>query len=230
MKRVEFSRSTAGCEPPYPHGHGSPHRQVPGPRPGYGALKRALDVVCSAVGLLLLSPALAAAALAVKLSSPGPVLFRQVRVGLRGRPFRIAKFRSMRVNEGGPSVTAGGDARITRVGKLLRRTKVDELPQLWNVLVGDMSLVGPRPEMQRYVDRFPDDYARILAVRPGITDYAAVEYLDEESVLAGAADPEAAYLKTILPAKIRLYHRYLDEMSLRTDFSLILRTLSAVLR
>jgi lipopolysaccharide/colanic/teichoic acid biosynthesis glycosyltransferase len=166
----------------------------------------------------------------VKLSSPGPVLFRQARVGRNGRPVRIAKFRSMRANASGPSVTASGDARVTRVGGLLRRTKIDELPQLWNVLVGDMSLVGPRPEVQRYVDRFPEDYKRILAVRPGITDFAAVEYRDEESVLAAAADPEATYLETILPAKIRLYHRYLDEMSLGTDAALILKTLSAVLR
>jgi len=196
----------------------------------YPPLKRGLDIVFSATGLALLSPMLAVAALAVKLSSPGPVLFRQVRVGRGGRPFRIAKFRSMRVGANGSWVTAGGDARVTRVGKLLRRSKIDELPQLWNVLAGDMSLVGPRPEVQRYVDRFPEDYARILAVRPGITDHAAVEYRDEESVLAEAADPEAAYLETVLPAKIRLYHRYLDEMSLRTDLALILRTLAALLR
>jgi lipopolysaccharide/colanic/teichoic acid biosynthesis glycosyltransferase len=205
---------------------GSPARH----RLGYAASKRLVDLAAAAVGLLLLSPLLAAAAVAVKLSSPGPVLFRQERVGRYGRPFRIDKFRSMRVNATGPSVTAGGDARITRVGRLLRRTKLDELPQLWNVLVGDMSLVGPRPEVRRFVDRFPADYARILSIRPGITDFAAVEYRDEESVLAGAADAEAAYLETVLPAKIRLYHRYLDEMSLRTDLTLVVRTLAALLR
>ena len=192
--------------------------------------KRVLDVASSGAGLLILAPAFGAAALSVKRSSPGPVLFRQVRVGRNGRPFRIAKFRSMRLDASGPAVTAGGDARVTRVGRLLRRTKIDELPQLWNVLVGDMSLVGPRPEMQRYVDRFPGDYARILTVRPGITDFAAVEYRDEESVLARAPDAEAAYLETVLPAKIRLYHRYLDEMSFGTDLRLVLRTLAALLR
>jgi lipopolysaccharide/colanic/teichoic acid biosynthesis glycosyltransferase len=196
----------------------------------YVLAKRAVDVACSAAGLVLLSPALAAAAVAVKLSSPGPVLFRQARVGLRGRPFRIAKFRSMRCHCSGSAVTAGGDCRVTRVGRLLRRTKLDELPQLWNVLVGEMSLVGPRPEVQRYVDLFRDEYARILTVRPGITDFAAVEYRDEESVLAAAPDVEAAYVERVLPAKIRLYHRYLDEMSLRTDLTLVLRTLAALIR
>ncbi len=199
-------------------------------RRAYLAAKRVLDVAASAAGLLLLAPLLVAAALAVKLSSPGPALFRQERVGRGGRPFRIVKLRSMRTSAGGPQVTAGGDARVTTVGRLLRRTKADELPQLWNVLVGEMSLVGPRPEVRRYVDCFPEDYARILAVRPGITDFAAVEYRDEESVLARAADPEAAYVEEVLPAKIRLYHRYLDEMSLRTDVALVLRTLAALLR
>jgi lipopolysaccharide/colanic/teichoic acid biosynthesis glycosyltransferase len=205
--------------------HRSPDRRL-----AYRAAKRGLDVAASALGLVALSPVLAASALAVKLSSPGPVLFRQERIGRRGQPFRILKFRSMRDGASGPAVTAGGDERITPVGRALRRHKLDELPQLWNVLVGDMSLVGPRPEVRRYVERFPDDYARILGVRPGITDRAALEYRDEESVLAAAADPEAAYVGTVLPAKIQLYHRYLDEMSLRTDLSLVLRTLASLLR
>ncbi len=199
-------------------------------RLAYRFVKRGLDVAISAAGLVLLSPVLAGAAMAVKLTSPGPALFRQSRVGREGRPFPILKFRSMRVGASGPSITAGGDGRITRVGRLLRRSKIDELPQLWNVLAGDMSLVGPRPELQRYVERFPADYARILSIRPGITDYAALEYRDEESVLATSPDPEAAYVQVVLPAKIRLYHRYLDEMSLTTDLTLVLRTLAAVLR
>jgi lipopolysaccharide/colanic/teichoic acid biosynthesis glycosyltransferase len=199
-------------------------------RLAYRAAKRGLDVVASGVGLVALAPVLAGAAIAVKLSSPGPALFRQVRVGRAGRPFRILKFRSMRVGGSGPQVTAGNDDRITPVGRVLRRYKLDELPQLWNVLVGDMSLVGPRPEVQRYVDRFPADYERILSVRPGITDHAALEYRDEESVLAAAADPEAAYVETVLPAKIQLYHQYLDERSVRTDVTLVLRTLAKLLR
>jgi len=214
---------------PFPSRADRPAPQISAQRRAYLPLKRALDLACSALGLLLLAPLLGLVALAVKCSSAGPVLFRQVRVGRDGRPFRIAKFRSMRVDEAGPQVTAGGDARVTPVGRLLRRTKIDELPQLWNVLVGDMSLVGPRPEVPRYVDRFAQDYRRILSIRPGITDFAAVAYRDEESVLAAADDPETAYLETVLPAKIRLYHRYLDEMSFRTDLTIILNTLSAVL-
>jgi lipopolysaccharide/colanic/teichoic acid biosynthesis glycosyltransferase len=193
-------------------------------------VKRALDAGLAAAAGLALGPLLAAIAVAVKASSPGPILFRQVRVGRGGRPFRILKFRSMRAGARGADVTARGDARVTRVGRFLRRWKLDELPQLWNVLRGDMSLVGPRPEVPRYVARFPGDYARILSVRPGLTDYAAVEYRDEEAVLAAAADPDAAYVETVLPAKIALYHRYLDHLSLGSDLALIFRTLAAVLR
>lgn len=199
-------------------------------RAGYLAAKRAMDVVASVLGLVLVSPILAVAALAVRLTSAGPVLFRQPRVGRHGRSFEILKFRSMRTGVAGPSVTPGGDARVTPVGKILRRSKIDELPQLWNVLVGDMSLVGPRPEMRKFVDLFRADYARILSVRPGITDYAAIDYRDEEAVLATSKDPEAAYTKVVLPAKIELYHRYLDHMSLMTDVALILRTLAALFR
>ncbi len=199
-------------------------------RRGYLLAKRALDVVLAAGGLVALSPVLAAAALAVKLDSPGPVLFRQERLGRAGRPFRILKFRSMRSGSAGLAVTAGGDPRITRTGALLRKTKLDELPQLWNVLGGEMSLVGPRPEVERYAALFPDAYAKVLGVRPGLTDFAAVEYRDEEKVLAGAADPEKAYLEEVLPKKMALYRRYLDEMSLATDLKLILQTLAALFR
>lgn len=201
----------------------------PRDRLGYRAAKRIMDLALSAAGLVLLAPLLAAAALAVKLSSPGPVLYRQERLGLGGRPFRILKLRSMRDGTPGPEVTAAGDGRVTGVGRLLRRTKIDELPQLWNVLAGDMSLVGPRPEVRRYAERYAADYARILAVRPGITDMAAVEYIDEEAILSRAPDPEAAYVEQVLPAKIRLYHRYLAERSLRTDLRLIVRTLAHLL-
>jgi lipopolysaccharide/colanic/teichoic acid biosynthesis glycosyltransferase len=196
----------------------------------YRAAKRALDVVCAAAALALLAPVLAATALAVKLSSPGPALFRQRRVGRNGQIFEILKFRSMRTGMAGLAVTAGGDARVTPLGRLLRRSKVDELPQLWNVLVGEMSLVGPRPEVPRFVARFPRDYARILAVRPGITDDTALAFLDEEAILASAPDPEAAYVERVLPAKIASYHRYLARRSLRTDLGILLRTAAALLR
>ncbi len=183
----------------------------------------------ASAGLVLLSPVLAVLALAVRVSSKGPVLFRQRRMGRNGRPFEILKFRSMRPGIAGPAVTGSEDGRITAVGRLLRKTKLDELPQLWNVLVGDMSLVGPRPELPRFVARFPSDYARILAVRPGITDYAALEFLDEEALLA-CPDPESTYLEHILPAKIVYYHRYLDRMSLRTDLGILARTAARLFR
>jgi len=200
-----------------------------GGRLAYRLVKRALDVLLASAGLLVLSIPLAWAALAVKRSSPGPVFFRQERLGRNGRTFRILKLRTMRTGADGPAVTAGGDARVTRVGRTLRRSKLDELPQLWNVLVGDMSLVGPRPEVRRYAALFPADYARILTVRPGITDYAAIEFRDEEAVLAASPAPEATYAQVVLPAKIRLYHRYLDERSLGTDLRLLLRTLTRLL-
>ncbi|BDG06316.1 glycosyl transferase [Anaeromyxobacter oryzae] len=197
---------------------------------GYRFVKRAMDVVASASALVVLAPVMGALALAVKLDSAGPVLFRQRRAGLGNRPFTILKFRSMRNGASGPSVTASLDGRVTRVGRFLRRHKLDELPQLWNVLVGDMSLVGPRPEVERYVRLFPEAYARILTVRPGLTDFAALEYRDEEAALGASPDPEAAYTAVVLPTKIALYHRYLDEMSLGTDVVLVLRTLAVLLR
>ncbi len=196
----------------------------------YCSAKRIMDVIASSAALVALAPAMALLALAVKLDSPGPVLFRQERAGRGNRPFTILKFRSMRVGATGPLVTAAQDARVTRVGRFLRRTKLDELPQLWNVLVGDMSLVGPRPEVERYVRLFPEPYERILTIRPGLTDFAALEYRDEEETLNASADPESAYTDVVLPAKIVLYHRYLDEMSLGTDVALVLRTFAALLR
>lgn len=196
----------------------------------YIVAKRSVDVLGSLIGITLLSPLFITAAAAVKLDSPGPILFRHERVGLGGRRFGLLKFRSMTHGSSGRDVTVAGDARVTRAGRLLRRTKVDELPQLWNVLVGDMSLVGPRPEVQRYVDLFADDYRDILAVRPGITDYAAIEYRDEEGILAAAADPEGEYRRVVLPAKIALYRRYLAERSMRTDLLILARTALVILR
>lgn len=192
--------------------------------------KRAFDLAASAVGLLAMAPLLAGCAVAVKLSTPGPALFRHRRVGLGGRPIDVLKFRTMTHGAHGPQVTTGRDARVTAVGRVLRRYKLDELPQLINVIRGDMSLVGPRPEVARYVERFRADYEDILAVRPGITDFAAIEYRDEEAILARASDPERAYIEEVLPSKIRLYRRYLAEQSFMTDLRLILRTLSAVVK
>lgn len=193
-------------------------------------IKRACDVLVAGLGLLAASPLLLAAALAVKLSSPGPVLFRQERMGRGFRPFRINKFRTMVVDapQRGAAVTAGRDPRITRVGHWLRLSKVDELPQLWNVLVGEMSLVGPRPEVPKYVEMFRDEYADVLRVRPGITDLASVKYRHEAELLGAADDPERCYVERILPDKLALAKQYLREQSLWLDLKIVWTTLVAV--
>jgi lipopolysaccharide/colanic/teichoic acid biosynthesis glycosyltransferase len=199
-------------------------------RSSYPPIKRCFDVVASSVGLVLLSPLLFTIGILVKASSPGPALFRQERIGRGRTPFTLFKFRTMVLSAGGSQITAAGDKRITPVGRILRKYKLDELPQLMNVLIGEMSIVGPRPEVRRYVERFESDYARILRVRPGLTDYAAIEFRDEEAILASAADPERAYIETVLPEKIRLYDEYLKHMSLATDLNVVARTLIAVVR
>lgn len=192
--------------------------------------KRLFDVVASAVGLLLLSPLLLLAALWIKLDSPGPALFRQTRVGRFGRPFTIHKFRTMRV-EAGAAITVGADPRITRSGHVLRQTKLDELPQLWDVLRGAMSLVGPRPELPRYVELYPAElHERVLAVRPGITDPASLAFSHEAELLAAASDPEREYREVILPAKLKLSADYAARANLVTDLRLIMATLARVLR
>ncbi len=193
--------------------------------------KRAFDLLAAGLGLLLLSPLLLAVAVAIKLDSPGPVFYRQERVGRGGRVFRIHKFRSMTHNpvDRGPQLTVGADARITRVGAWLRRSKVDELAQLIEVLRGDMSLVGPRPEVPRYVAMYPQALRdKVLSVRPGITDFASIEFRDENALLARSADPERSYREEVLPVKLALQARYVDEAGLLTDLRLILRTLRAI--
>lgn len=193
-----------------------------------GLVKRLFDVWAAALGLLLLSPVLLAAAVWVKLDSPGPVLFRQTRVGRFGVPFTIHKFRTMRM-EPGAAITVGADPRITRSGQVLRQSKLDELPQLWDVLRGAMSLVGPRPELPRYVELYPADLReQVLAVRPGITDPASLAFSHEAELLAAAADPEREYREVILPAKLRLSADYAARASLATDLRLILATLARV--
>ena len=189
--------------------------------------KRLFDVIFSLAGVVLLFPVLLLVALLVKLDSKGPVFFRQERIGQGFKPFIIVKFRTMVTDacRKGPLVTSGGDRRITKIGKFLRRTKIDELPQLLNVLKGDMSLVGPRPEVAKYVEIFSDDFREVLKVRPGITDFAALEYSDEEEILKKYADPEEGYIREILPAKIKLYKKYLRERGLLTDIKLIVLTL-----
>lgn len=191
-------------------------------------LKRTFDLVVAAIALALLAPIFLLIGVCIRADSPGPVFFTQPRVGRHGVPFTIFKFRTMvdRPAARGLGITVGADPRITRVGAWLRRTKLDELPQLLNVLVGHMSIVGPRPELARYVDLYPQDLARkILSVRPGITDEAAIEFSDEASLLAQAADPESFYISEVLPQKVRLYAKYAQNHGLVTDFVLIFKTL-----
>jgi lipopolysaccharide/colanic/teichoic acid biosynthesis glycosyltransferase len=198
----------------------------------YPVVKRLFDAAASAAGLVVVSPILAAAIIAVKLDSPGPAFFGHERIGRAGKKFKVWKLRTMvpRAEEQGPQVTVGGDARITRVGRVLRKTKIDELPQLINVLMGDMSLVGPRPEVERYVKHFADDYQQILKIQPGITDEASIEYRDEEAVLSASSDPEREYIEVVAPRKIALYKRYVQEMSLTKDLSILFRTIWKVVR
>ena len=195
--------------------------------------KRLFDLLLSSIGLLLLAPLLLLIATLVKLDSPGPVMFRQERVGRFGQPFRIHKFRTMRHEPAGQGlqITVGADRRITRVGGFLRASKLDELPQLLDVWLGDMSLVGPRPEVPRYVAHYPAELReKVLSVRPGITDIASIEYRDESAVLARAVDPERAYIDEVLPHKLSLAARYVERSSLWLDAWLIWRTVVAIVR
>lgn len=194
--------------------------------------KRLFDVLAAAGGLIVLAPMLLAIALWIRLDSRGPALYRQRRVGRHGRLFDIYKFRTMvQRPDDGRQLTVGQDPRITRAGRFLRRTKLDELPQLLNVLEGTMSLVGPRPEVPRYVDRYPPAVRQtVLSVAPGITDLAAILYKDESDILGRAADPERAYVETILPVKLEYYQRYVRERSFWLDLRIIFRTLAAIVR
>ena len=193
--------------------------------------KRVMDIAISAAALCVLWPVFLLIALAIVIDDPGPVFYRQVRVGRGGRPFRIFKFRTMVVDadKKGLSITVGRDSRITRVGALLRKTKLDELAQLLNVLCGQMSFVGPRPEVPRYVELYTPYQRQVLLVRPGITDYASIAYRNENDLLAGADDPERMYIETIMPDKIELNMKYLREISPLTDVRLMLRTVLAVI-
>lgn len=193
-------------------------------------MKRTLDVVCAACGLIMLFPLMLIVAIMIKASSGGPVFFLQERVGRHLKPFIIFKFRTMVKDAStyGRSVTVAADSRITAVGVILRKCKLDELPQLINVLVGDMSLVGPRPEVPKYVEGHVEDFKEILLIRPGITDLASIYFRNESEMLAQADDPEKFYLEKILPEKIRLAKEYQQKSSVFFDISIILKTLYAV--
>lgn len=196
-------------------------------------IKRVFDFFASCVGLILLSPILLMIALCIRLDSRGPVFFRQERVGQFGRLFKIHKFRTMVVDAEalGMQITVGVDPRVTKVGEFLRRYKLDELPQLIDVLFGDMSLVGPRPEVPRYVACYPQELSElVLSVRPGITDRASIEYKDENKILGRATDPHQAYVNEVLPIKLGYYAEYVRNRSLLGDIRIIISTIQAIAR
>ncbi len=194
-------------------------------------MKRAFDVVCSSMGLLFLSPLFLVISVAVCLDSPGPVFFRGVRAGISGRPFRIFKFRTMVSDAAasGPAITIRGDARVTRVGRFLRGTKMDELPQLINILRGDMSLVGPRPEDPKYVAGYTPEQREILAYRPGISSPASIAYQDESSMLM-ETNWENKYVGEILPRKLAIDMEYFRKATVWSDLGVILKTLEILIR
>jgi lipopolysaccharide/colanic/teichoic acid biosynthesis glycosyltransferase len=198
----------------------------------YSASKRAFDLLSSILGLLALSPILIATALAIRIDSPGPVFYRGTRVGLAGRLFHMLKFRTMVVNADkiGGSSTPDDDQRITRVGRFLRRYKLDELPQLINVVRGEMSLVGPRPQVKWAVDLYTPEERRVLTVKPGITDYASLRFPNEGEILKGSTDPDRDYMEKIHPEKMRLSLEYIELRSMRVDIGIIFQTLLAIIR
>jgi lipopolysaccharide/colanic/teichoic acid biosynthesis glycosyltransferase len=194
-------------------------------------LPRAVELPIAALGLIVASPVLLLAALAVVASSPGPAWFRQERVGRGGRSFTLYKLRSMRIDAGGPAVTGQADARVTPVGRWLRRSKLDELPQLWNVVRGDMSLVGPRPEVPRFVDLANPTWRRVLETRPGITDPLTLKLRDEEKLMPdGETNPERFYVETLQPLKLRGYLEYLGRRSWWSDVGVLCATVASVVR
>ena len=193
-------------------------------------MKRVFDIIASGIGLLLLSPLFVVLAIWIKLDSEGPVFYRQVRVGKNNKDFKIFKFRSMRVNsDKGSLVTIGEDPRITRSGRFIRKMKLDELPQLINVFVGDMSLVGPRPEVRHYVDYWTPQQMTVLCVRPGITDPASIKFRNENELMGKTDDPERFYIETVMQEKLDMYLKYVSHHSLMGDLGLIFRTIAAII-
>lgn len=195
-------------------------------------MKRLFDIIASGCGLLVLCPVLIIVAIWIKLDSRGPIFFRQARVGRYNKDFRICKFRSMQVNsDKGSLITIGGhDSRITKCGYLIRKTKIDELPQLINVFVGDMSLVGPRPEVRHYVDMWTPEQMHVLDVRPGITDPASIRYHNENELLEKAEDPECYYINVIMQTKIKLYLEYVEKHGFWYDVKLIFMTFYTIIK
>ena len=194
-------------------------------------MKRLFDIFFSIIGLVILLPFFIIIALIIVINSRGPVFYRQVRVGLNGRDFKLFKFRSMRVDsDKGSLLTIGGrDNRITSVGYFIRKYKIDELPQLINVLLGNMSLVGPRPEVRKYVNLYSPEQLKVLSVKPGITDYASIQYSNENELLGNASDPEHTYISEIMHAKLALNLVYIEQKSVLTDFIIIFNTIGKII-
>lgn len=193
---------------------------------------RFCDIVFSLFGLILLSPLFLLVALWIIIDDPGSVFYRQRRVGKDNKDFELLKFRSMHVGADKMSLITIGDRdpRVTRAGYYIRKYKIDELPQLWNVFIGDMSLVGPRPEVRRYVDLYTEEQRKVLSVRPGITDSASIEYIDENRLLAASKDPDKTYITEIMPAKIALNMKWIDHQTIGEYFKIIFLTLSKIIR
>ena len=193
---------------------------------------RFCDIIFSFFGLLFLCPLFVIVGLWIIIDDPGPVFYRQQRVGKDGKDFGLLKFRSMRVGADKMSLITIGDRdpRVTRAGYYFRKYKLDELPQLWNVLVGDMSLVGPRPEVRRYVETYTEEQRKVLSVRPGITDYASIEYIDENTLLAQSDDPDKTYIEQIIPAKIALNMRWINHQTLGEYLKIIFLTFAKIIR
>lgn len=207
-----------------------PYRIVTPPSAATMACKRAFDILCSFLGLTVLSPVLLVVSVLVAVTSPGGVFFRQERIGKDGRPFRIFKFRSMRKDNAGLKITTGNDSRITPVGRFLRKSKIDELPQLINVLVGDMSFVGPRPEVADYVNLYTPYQRQVLLVRPGITGLASIRFRNENDLLTASDDPNRTYVEQIMPRKIDPDLEYIPHASVFYDIKLIFQTFAVVIK
>lgn len=195
-------------------------------------IKRVFDIIASSCGLIILSPMLLIVGLAIKVDSKGPVFFKQKRVGKNKEIFEIYKFRTMVTDAEklGKQITVGNDNRVTRVGKFIRKCKLDEFPQLINVLKGEMSLVGPRPEVPRYVELYSTYQSQILLVQPGITDYASIEYRNENEILGKSKNPEKTYIEEIMPIKIELNMKYIRNISLFEDIKLVINTILAIVK
>lgn len=194
-------------------------------------MKRFLDIILSLLVIIILLPLFVVIAILISIESPGGPFYKQVRVGKEGKPFDLYKFRSMRTgsDKKGLITVGNADSRITKMGRFVRKYKLDEFPQLINVLKGEMSVVGPRPEVPKYVAMYNEDQRKVLSVRPGLTDYASIQYFEENEILAQSDDPERTYINEVMPEKLRLNRKYIEEQSLGTDFSIIMKTLGKIL-